>query len=254
MKCNEQVSESPLWNDREVEVHSIWSTIQGEGPFAGCPAVFVRLSGCNLQCPYCDTDYTSHRRLRGIPEVGEAISLVGKGRIPLVVITGGEPFRQARGLYELTRHLVHQRGFVVQIETNGICSDAESLTLMHQEFTTSWASMAPNPCIVCSPKTPVISPALVPLVYAWKYVLAAGQVSEEDGLPLHVLENKHRRPERPPRSLMDDDEAKMLRVWVQPMDEQNPMLNHGHLMAAVNSCRTYGYRLGIQIHKLIGVA
>ena len=41
--------------DGTLEVHSIFKTIQGEGPFCGTPAVFIRLAGCNLQCPWCDT-------------------------------------------------------------------------------------------------------------------------------------------------------------------------------------------------------
>ena len=44
-----------------LEVHSIFYTLQGEGPFCGSPAIFIRLAGCNLQCPGCDTDYTSKR-------------------------------------------------------------------------------------------------------------------------------------------------------------------------------------------------
>src|SRR3954467_9071958 len=42
-----------------LSIHSIFYTLQGEGPYSGCPAVFMRLAGCNLQCPGCDTDYTS---------------------------------------------------------------------------------------------------------------------------------------------------------------------------------------------------
>ena len=41
-----------------LNVHSRAETIQGEGPYAGCPAAFIRLAGCNLQCPRCDTEYT----------------------------------------------------------------------------------------------------------------------------------------------------------------------------------------------------
>ena len=44
-----------------LEVVDLWQTIQGEGPFAGMRAIFIRLAGCNLQCPFCDTDYTSKR-------------------------------------------------------------------------------------------------------------------------------------------------------------------------------------------------
>jgi len=44
-----------------LEVQDIFSTIQGEGPFAGKPAVFLRLAGCNLRCFFCDTDFESRR-------------------------------------------------------------------------------------------------------------------------------------------------------------------------------------------------
>ena len=53
----------------DLEVHSIFYTIQGEGPFCGTPAVFIRLAGCNLQCPSCDTNYTSKRRTMTAEEI-----------------------------------------------------------------------------------------------------------------------------------------------------------------------------------------
>ena len=63
---NQQAPEKQqLRGDGLLAVHSIFYTIQGEGPFAGETAVFVRLAGCNLQCPLCDTDYTSDRRMVG---------------------------------------------------------------------------------------------------------------------------------------------------------------------------------------------
>ena len=55
--------------DGLLSLHSIFHTIQGEGPFCGTPSVFVRLAGCNLQCPACDTDYTQGRRAASAQEI-----------------------------------------------------------------------------------------------------------------------------------------------------------------------------------------
>src|SRR5574343_1826946 len=80
-----------------LEVHSIFSTIQGEGPFCGRPAVFVRLAGCNLQCPGCDTDYTQNRARLDyeiiLSIIRDQLALTAS-KANLIVVTGGEPFRQ----------------------------------------------------------------------------------------------------------------------------------------------------------------
>ena len=78
--------------NKMLDVHSIFYTIQGEGPFTGCPAVFVRLAGCNLKCPGCDTDYTSNRTPMTAEQILNKI-LELASPATLVVITGGEPFR-----------------------------------------------------------------------------------------------------------------------------------------------------------------
>ena len=83
--------------DGKLDVHSIFFTIQGEGPFTGHPAIFIRLAGCNLQCPKCDTDYTSKRsRMLYQDILGEVRRLTPKTHKnrTLIVITGGEPLRQ----------------------------------------------------------------------------------------------------------------------------------------------------------------
>jgi len=71
---NQQLAEKRVERqDGALEIIDIFPTIQGEGPFAGEPAIFVRLAGCVLQCPLCDTDYTSGRRLISIPSLTEEI-------------------------------------------------------------------------------------------------------------------------------------------------------------------------------------
>lgn len=110
----------------EVKVVDIFPTIQGEGPFSGYPAVFVRLAHCNLSCPFCDTDFEDGKWMwtEAVSErVRSIISSSGfKHGPPVVVITGGEPTLQ-RGLPNLMDSLFenlidHVHCF--QLETNGV--------------------------------------------------------------------------------------------------------------------------------------
>ena len=100
-----------------MRIAEIFHSIQGEGQFAGTPSVFVRTTGCNLRCWFCDTEYTSWN-----PE-GEHLSLetildrVRDFECEHVVVTGGEPFLQ-RDLVPLTRQLAANR-HVITIETAG---------------------------------------------------------------------------------------------------------------------------------------
>lgn len=95
-----------------MRVNEIFYSLQGEGHHAGCAAVFVRFSGCNLKCPFCDTDFRSYTEMTE----DEIVDEVTKYRSRLVVITGGEPTLQ------LTDSLVqklHSAGKFVAVETNG---------------------------------------------------------------------------------------------------------------------------------------
>ena len=104
-------------------VTSIFYTLQGEGPYMGTPAVFVRLAGCNrgtkdIGCEFCDTDFRISRSATlSVDEVVAQIAITPKGDCSLVVITGGEPMLQP-GLGELIRALT-RRNIIVQIESNG---------------------------------------------------------------------------------------------------------------------------------------
>jgi len=101
-----------------LEITEIFSSLQGEGPFMGRPAAFVRLSGCiEPCCPWCDTAYARERgRSMDLPVILEKVAALGKD---LVVITGGEPFMQWKtGLAELETRLL-ESGYRVQYETSG---------------------------------------------------------------------------------------------------------------------------------------
>lgn len=217
-------------------VHSIFPTIQGEGPFAGKPAVFVRLAGCNLQCPSCDTDYTSDVKQMDTKEIVKAVSAF-KLHSDLVVITGGEPFRQ--NLIPLLGSL-RANGFEAQIETNG------TLFYPDEYFADShlrWAT------IVCSPKAGRINPNLVHYINAYKYVLSYDAVSSTDGLPLTVLDHPANPVTARPFPL--DEWLVQPTVYLQPADTQDEVINKLNLEAAINSCMTFGYTLCLQIHKII---
>jgi 7-carboxy-7-deazaguanine synthase len=102
-------------------ITEIFRSIQGEGTRAGLPCVFVRLTGCNLRCTWCDTAYAFHGGVkRTIEEVlGQVDELAGDGarRVPLVEITGGEPLLQPE-TPELAEKLL-AAGHTVMIETSG---------------------------------------------------------------------------------------------------------------------------------------
>lgn len=223
-----------------LQVHSIFMTIQGEGPFCGTPCVFVRLAGCNLQCPACDTDYTSDRALMRPGEILFEINELwrkDKWRPGLVVITGGEPFRQ--NLARLFTVLINN-GYHVQVETNG--------TLPFTPF--AYQRVVNNTgrsgvYVVCSPKTPKVHHDVYDHACALKYVVEAGHADPTDGLPTSALRMPN-PPARPPVGWLRP-------VYVQPLDTQDPEQNAAHAREAVASCLRHGYTLQVQIHKVVGV-
>ena len=101
-----------------MKVNEIFSSFQGEGPYIGLPATFVRLSGCNLNCGFCDTDFDDYKEL-SVELVKEAILQHCKNHnTSLLVITGGEPLLQYEEVKELIEDLEYT-GLTIQIETNG---------------------------------------------------------------------------------------------------------------------------------------
>lgn len=250
---NLQLAEKRVETDGSVDVQEIFPTVQGEGPFAGRPAVFLRLAGCNLQCPACDTDYTSRRALFPLKTlesilVSELVQQANRwpkigyrSSFMVLVITGGEPFRQACG--PLVSKLLQSQwlsNLHIQFETNGTLYDPSMVVdgdynLYEHE----------RVHVVCSPKTGSISRELMPHITDLKYVLGAGMVDPSDGLPTSSLLSGV-VPAKPWKGFNGT-------VYVQPLDDQDEELNKRNTAAAVESCMKFGYTLCVQLHKIVGL-
>lgn len=208
-------------------VQEIFSTFQGEGPNVGWPAVFLRLGGCNLACTFCDTEFESFQAFPLESILNKIQILAGNngqgGRIRnLVVITGGEPFRQP--IAPLCGALI-EKGFKVQIETNG----------------TLYRPLPKEVEIVCSPKNnngtgyQPLRQDLLEHVTALKFIISAH--SDEYREVVDIGQEKWNIP-----------------VYVQPMDEYHPEKNKENLQYTVKLALEQGYRVSLQTHKIAEVA
>lgn len=112
----------------EYPVNEIFFSLQGEGFWTGVPAVFVRFSGCNLKCPFCDTDFSAHSGMT----VRQIMDEVEKYPAKTVILTGGEPSLQP--LPALIAEL-KKSGKRIHIETNGTNPLPESI---------DWVTLSPK--------------------------------------------------------------------------------------------------------------
>lgn len=103
------------------KINEIFASIQGEGIYFGQKQVFVRFSGCNLACGYCDTEFESFREYDSESLLKEIQSYGAD--YPCVSFTGGEPLGQKDFLKEFLR-LVKENGYQTYLETNGTMPDA----------------------------------------------------------------------------------------------------------------------------------
>ena len=101
-----------------LKINEIFKSIQGESSYVGLPCVFVRLTGCNLRCSYCDTEYAFYEGKE--MTVSKTIAAVEEFNLQLVEITGGEPLLQAKS-YDLMKRLL-SLNYEVMLETGGSIS------------------------------------------------------------------------------------------------------------------------------------
>lgn len=104
-----------------MQITEIFRSIQGESTRAGLPCIFVRLTGCNLRCVWCDTAYAFHGGAKmSVDEIlakVQELAVEGDARIPLIELTGGEPLLQPE-IIPLSEKLL-AAGYTVMIETSG---------------------------------------------------------------------------------------------------------------------------------------
>jgi 7-carboxy-7-deazaguanine synthase len=227
--------------DGKLLVNEIFYTFQGEGPDAGRPAVFVRLAKCNLRCYFCDTDFEKGTMLTAREAFERIVKILKPDVCNLVVITGGEPLLQ--NILPLVQRL-NSICVSVAVETAGtIGVPGMSEVFKHDR------SYAGN-IIVVSPKTPKISEVVERCAGAFKYIIRKGETSADDGLPLMSTQTPG-EPVTIARPIYS--RLPPVSIYVQAMDEQDPVKTQENIEWAASIVLEHGYRLSVQTHKLAGV-
>lgn len=207
-----------------LQVKNIFKTIQGEGPNVGVAAIFLRLGGCNLDCSFCDTEFEDFDKI-SVEDILLQIANLAKDDnnkkvIHLVVITGGEPFRQP---IEKICNLLLKDNYKVQIETNG----------------TLYRPINEDVEIICSPKISngkynLIRSDLLKRITAFKFLISENMKEYSIVPDLGQFENN-------------------IPVFIQPMDQYNELLNRKNEQLTIDLVLKKGYRLSYQIHKKLGL-
>ena len=204
-----------------LKVHSIFDTLQGEGPYSGHPALFIRLSGCNLACSFCDTEFDGYTTL-SLEEILACVSsaVSTNFNFSVVVITGGEPFRQ--NIAPLCSRLI-DAGYTVQIETNGLL----------------YRPVDKRVKIVCSLKVVggrycSVHPDFLDHYLVFKF-LVSDSISGYDDLP------------------MDEVIGFGKPIYVQPMDEYDPEKNARNIALAMKLAKMHNVILCLQLHKILNI-
>ncbi len=201
-----------------LKVQSIFLTFQGEGPYTGFPSVFIRLGGCNLACSFCDTEFESFLEL-SLQNILETVDNLAKDtKTKLVVITGGEPFRQP--IKKLCESLLG-KGYKIQIESNG----------------TLFQDIPEKVEVICSPKISngkyhKIRPDLEKFIVGYKFILS-DHLKEYSSIPDWNFGNK--------------------RIYLQPMDEVDEAKNLANKKLAMELAFKTGYIFSIQLHKILEI-
>lgn len=250
----------------QLKVTSFFYTIQGEGPYTGIPAFFIRLTHCSLNCSFCDAFFDQGEYYDFDFLINEAKkAFEGKGCRPLIVVTGGEPTLQDNLLDFLKKVDREWPDCLTQIETNGT-----------QDLYEYWHFST----IVCSPKINektgkyyAMREGNLERVDALKVVVSANPESPYHQLPPFIDEylkvgpvdrevyispmNEYKKQPTGAKGTGDLEERstvdEVIDFWSDDeyMDKKANELNHKY---AGKLCMDKGYRLNLQQHVYLGVA
>lgn len=214
-----KILKAEIHDGSKLDVQEIFATFQGEGPYVGYPSVFIRLGGCNLACNFCDTEFDSFQNIT-VAEILTRVLELAQNQQKLIVITGGEPFRQP--IEKLCQELI-ARNFLVQIETNG----------------TLYREIPRTVKIICSPKITngkyhAIRSDLLARIDAFKFIISA---HDENYFDIADLTQGHDIP-----------------IYLQPMDEYDAQKNQENMVRVLELAQKYNARISLQLHKILKIA
>ena len=220
----------------ELKISEIFKSCQGEGPSAGLPSVFVRLSGCNLHpdcCFWCDTKYAQTDKGKTI-SVGRVVTRVEElsNGCRRVCLTGGEPLHSGIELFDLIDRLKF-RGYFIEVFTNGTIQPPNCLSLVD-----SWvvdikcpSSGVADKCLVDEWLRTVRSQDTV------KFVVADSEDLDYITVALKKFETRAQVALSPciTTDLLDES-SQEAREWMQ---------------AVWNFCVEHNYQFGLQVHRVV---
>ena len=217
-----------------IPVNEIFQTLQGEAHWTGTPSLFIRLQGCRIGCPWCDTKYTWENRLDQIVRsdimllkqkdsstyakmsVDELMETISGFQSRHIVLTGGEPAQY--DLTELTKRITDS-GKSVQIETSG----TYDVKVNHL----TWVTVSPK---VNMPGGFKVLPESIKLADEIK--MPVGKMVDIETLQ-QVLGMRY-----------DND----YEVWLQPLSQSRKATD-----LCIEQARRYGWRVSLQTHKFSGL-
>jgi 7-carboxy-7-deazaguanine synthase len=216
-----------------MKIAEIFHSIQGEGILSGVPSTFIRTSGCNLRCSWCDTPYTSWQPEGEQMSVESILAEVDRGALRHVVVTGGEPMI-APGIAELCQQL-RNRGLHITIETAGTVLQSLPCDLM--SISPKLANSTPTgPFAAQHERLRINTAVLQRLMQMSEYQLKFVVQGEADLAEIAALEDQLAAPRD--------------RILLMPEGISAEQLQARSVWLA-DVCRREGYRFSHRLHVLI---
>lgn len=230
-----------------LEVSEIFNSVQGEGSFVGLPCVFVRLFGCPLGCSFCDTKYAWEKSSRepeilNVDEILQSVNNLScfSANMKAVIITGGEPFKQARELEVLAAELL-RRDYCVAVETSGIYKDEIVGPILEHLRHVGGYRFGIN----LSPKGKCVSEIYKPYVLDIKQLCGATE-EEDPEVPKWIEELRYKH-----RNFLSWFVDKS--IFIQPIAYPDEEKTKKAMERAVLLAENLGCRVCFQTHKYIGL-